>query len=105
MDAPKSASPAALLWRLTWMLFGPLMLFLSALFVFRARGSFPAGPDLAYLAVLGVTLLARYLDFRGGDPLTATGEPATPGHLRRYLLVAGFLGVALWAGLHLLAAL
>ena len=103
MDTPKASSPlAAALWRLTWMLLGPLALVLCAIGVVRARNTSPSGADVAYLAVLGLMLLARWLEFRGGDPRTASGEPAAPGHLRRYLVVAGFLGVAIWAGLHAL---
>jgi hypothetical protein len=105
MDAPKTISPVSVLCRLTWMLLGPLGLVLCAIGLARARSGFPSAADAAYLAVLGLMLLARWQEFRGGDPRTASGEPATPRHLRRYLLVAGFLGMAIWAGLHALPAL
>jgi hypothetical protein len=64
--------------------------------IINAGTGWLTGLDLAFLAVLGGMLLARWLEFRGGDPQTATGEPATLAHLRRYTLVALLLGLAVW---------
>ena len=53
-------------------------------------------------------LLGRWLEFRGGNPQTTTGEPATPADLRRYVLTLIVAGPILWAlanliGNHVLA--
>jgi hypothetical protein len=96
MDTRRMNTLPALLGRLLWMMVGPVTLLLLALSVAERRGGWLTLPSLAYLAVLGGTMLGRWLEFRGGHPLTATGEPATAEHLRRYLLAAATLGLAVW---------
>jgi hypothetical protein len=54
------------------------------------------GLDVAFFVLVGVMLLGRWLEFRGGRPETATGEPATPGHLQRYVVLLPLVGVAVW---------
>jgi hypothetical protein len=97
--APESAPAtpmAAFLGRLTWMLLGPLALFLTARPLFsRGEGLFSYA-DLAFSAVLGAMCLGRWFEFRSGRAQTASGEPATAGHLRRYVIGAGAVGVAVW---------
>ena len=41
-------------------------------------------------------MLGRWLEFRGGQPKTSTGEPATAADLRRYLLMTSTLGIVVW---------
>jgi hypothetical protein len=50
-------------------------------------------------------LLGRWAEFRGGDPRTATGEPATRQDLRRYTLLASVLGLAVWGAVALFRVL
>ena len=91
--------------RVFWMLLGPvLLLLLTAGIVTRWRG-WVTGPDLLYFAVLGGMLLARWVEFRGGESQTADGEPATPADLRRYLLVGTAAGIAVWVAANLLGRL
>ena len=46
-------------------------------------------------------LLGRWTEFRYSRPLTATGEPATADHLRRYTLVLSILGLGAWVAANL----
>ena len=46
--------------------------------------------------VLGGLLVARWLEFRGGNPQTSTCEPATPADLRHYVLGTIVLGFGAW---------
>lgn len=78
------------------MIVGPITLILLAVSIAGQRGGWLTLPSLAYFPVLGGTMLGRWLEFRVGDPMTSTGEPATTAHLRRYLLTAATLGVAVW---------
>jgi hypothetical protein len=92
-----TGSPAALLGRLIWMMIGPLALILLTMAIVREGGGWLTPYDIAYFAVLGAMFLGRGLEFRGGHPQTADGEPATAQHLRRYLLFGALLGLAVWA--------
>lgn len=91
-----STSPLVALSRVFWMMVGPLALAGLAAAIIKVGTGWLTALDLAFLAVLGGMLLARWLEFRGGDPQTATGEPATLTHLRRYLLFALVLGLTVW---------
>jgi hypothetical protein len=86
----------ALLGRLLWMMVGPISLALLALSIAQRRAGWLSAQSLAYFPVLAVMLFGRWLEFRCGQPMTSTGEPATAADLRRYLLVAGALGLATW---------
>jgi hypothetical protein len=87
---------AAVLGRLTWMLFGPFVLFLTICAVLGSGKRLLASADVVYFAALVVMLLGRCLEFRSGHALTAEGAPATAGHLRRYLLRTATIGLTLW---------
>ncbi len=99
---PAETPKAAVLGRLTWMLFGPFVLFLLAFGLFARGKSFFIPADPVFLAALGVTLLGRWVEFRSGAALTSTGEPATVADLRRYLVRTGILGIGLWGAAVLL---
>ena len=87
---------SAILGRLAWMMFGPMLLAMAFFAVATNGGGWLTGADVGYFLALGLMLLGRWLEFRGGRPETMTGEPATPGNLRRYLLAAGAGGLAAW---------
>jgi hypothetical protein len=89
-------SPVGSLARLFWLLAGPMFLLLLAVAVVRTGNGWLTPVDFAFLGVLAAMLLARWLEFRAGNPLTADGEPATPVHLRRYLVGATATGLAVW---------
>jgi hypothetical protein len=83
--------------RIFWMMIGPLALAVLALNVASKGGGWLTGVDVAYLAVLGLVLAARWLEFRSGQGQTATGEPMTGADFRRYLVTAAGVGLAVWA--------
>jgi hypothetical protein len=47
-------------------------------------------------------LAGRWMEFRLGTPLTATGEPATADDLRRYALGLGLIGLGVWVVVNLI---
>lgn len=91
--------------RLFWMLLGPLFLALAAYAIVKGGGGWLTIPDIMFLAVAAGMGLGRLAEFRTGTAQTATGEPATPADLRKYLLglaatAAGIFVLANLAGNH-----
>jgi hypothetical protein len=103
MRAHTDSPVLATLGRLTWMLLGPLALVVTAFAIVSKGQGWLTSADLAFFIVLAVLPLGRWLEFRHGSPLTATGEPATPTHLRRYAAVVAASGLGVWCLANLLA--
>ena len=87
--------------RLSWMIVGPFALATLAVSIAGRADGWLSPPDLIYFVVLVGMLAGRWTEFRFSLPLTATGEPATAEHLRRYVLGLGVLGVVLWVAANL----
>jgi hypothetical protein len=93
-----------------WMMLGPLALCILTFLIMSAGTGWATGLDAAFFLTLGAILLGRYLEFRGGNPQTATGEPAAPEDLPRFLLVCSVAGLVAWVvanlvGNHILPSL
>lgn len=82
--------------RVFWMMLGPMVLAVLTFTIINIGTSWFTPADFAFLAVLGLLLLARWVEFRGGNPQTATGEPASPGDLSRFVLTILPLGLGVW---------
>ncbi|MGE3806092.1 MAG: hypothetical protein AB7K24_15585 [Gemmataceae bacterium] len=82
--------------RIFWMMLGPMILVVVALNIAQSAAGWLTGADMIFLIVLAGMIAARWFEFHKGDPQTATGAPATPAHLRRYVLSAALLGVGVW---------
>lgn len=82
--------------RLTWMLIGPLVLFLTTYFILTSGTGWRTVADVVFFVALGAMMLGRWIEFRRGAPQTATGEPATPAHLRRYIAALAIGGPLVW---------
>lgn len=93
----KPASGITPFGRVFWMMIGPAILFLLALTIARQGGGWFTPKDIGFLLVLAGMVVGRFVEFRGGDPRTADGEPATPGHLRRYIATIIPIGLGIWA--------
>lgn len=78
------------------MMIGPSILFLLAIGIARDAGGWLTLKDIAFLVILGGVILGRYVEFRGGDPRTATGEPATRNQWRRYVVVTMTIGIGMY---------
>jgi hypothetical protein len=88
--------------RMTWMLAGPLVLFVTLYYVLTSGTGWTTPADGLYFVILAAMALGRWAEFRGGSPRRSTGEPATRQDLHRYLLGLLILGPALWALANLL---
>jgi hypothetical protein len=94
--------------RLFWMMVGPLTLMVTIYFFVSSGTGWWTVADLLYFIILGGMILGKWLEFRGGNPQTSTGEPAGPTDLRRYVLMVVTIGPIVWVlanlvGNHLLA--
>ena len=102
MEKPSTFATLAPVGRLAWLLFCPAVLFpITLTIVLKSRGWFTM-VDLAFFVVLGLALLGRWLEFQGENPRTAYDEPASPAHLRRFLLIAPVAGIAIWIAANVL---
>jgi hypothetical protein len=93
-----SQSPAlpAILGRFVWMLAGPMALVLMTFAIVSEGGGWLTVFDVLYFLILAGMLFGRRLEFRGGSPHTATGEPATEHDFRRYVLIAMIAAPVVW---------
>jgi len=82
--------------RLVWCLFGPMALLVTTVMIAEKGGGWLGVASLLYLAILAITLLARWLDYRTGHSETASGEPTTPGLIRRYYSTIPLIAVIVW---------
>ena len=78
------------------MMVGPAILFLLALIIARNGGGWFTSKDIWYFAVLAGMLVGRIIEFRGGDPRTADGEPATNADLFRYVAYVLPICLGVW---------
>lgn len=97
MNEARQSSPLVGVLRVFWMVIGPAALAMLCFDLTKKGGGWMTGPDIAYLTTLALMLVARVFEFRSGSALTTYGEPLTATRLNRYLLVAGGVGLAVWA--------
>jgi hypothetical protein len=92
--------PGGCLLRLFWMAFGNLALVLIALVIIERRDF--SAVDVAYWLVVVALVIARYVDIARFAGRTASDEPATLRHFRRYALGLLASAAALWTCVHVL---
>lgn len=102
MQSTGTNSALVLLGRVFWMFLGPMILVFLGYSIVRIGNGWFTPADIAFLVVVGVLVLARWLEVRGGNPQTASGEPATPEQFRRYILLAPLVGIMVWIGANLI---
>jgi hypothetical protein len=98
-DQPKttqSGGAGMMLCRLMWMFIGPLGL---AVIIYRTvvqRDGWTSVRDAVYPLILALMIGGRWLEIRSGAAMTATGEPATINHFKRYVVVLLPAAVVVW---------
>jgi hypothetical protein len=88
--------------RLHWMFVGPMLAALVAYQILMQRGGWWTRTDFVFVLLVASLPFARWLEFRGGMPQTAEGEPATPDHLRRYAVGTLITGSIAWVVVHVI---
>ncbi|TFH40572.1 MAG: hypothetical protein E4H01_16360 [Lysobacterales bacterium] len=101
---PAAQSGLGILLRLTWLMFGNVLLMALAIAIAeRQSAGFLTVVDAAFWTLVGGLALARYVDITRMKGQTASGEPATIGHWRRYLVTLLPLSVVVWGAAHAVA--
>jgi hypothetical protein len=96
MSSSTQTPLSAVFGRLFWMMVGPLGLVLTTYFIVTSGTGWTTTADLIYFIILGGMILGKWLEFRGGSPLTSTGERATAADLRRFILMVVTAGPVVW---------
>lgn len=81
--------------RLMWMMLGPILLVVTTYAIVKS-GSWFTLWDAAFCGVVALMIAGRWVEQRSGAARTATGEPATVRHFRRYVRVLLPLTVGVW---------
>jgi NADH:ubiquinone oxidoreductase subunit 3 (subunit A) len=82
--------------RLTWLLFGPAALVLMIWAIASGGSGWITVLDAAFFAVLGLTVLGRWVEQRSGAATTLTGQPATLEQCKRYTVVLLIAAAIAW---------
>lgn len=96
MSAQHSTSSTAVLARIFWMAMGPVFLAVFSLTIVNRGSGWITPLDIAYFVVLLGMVVARWVEFKDGDPRTAFGEPATRAHLRKFIVLILGAGIGIW---------
>lgn len=91
--------------RLAWMLFGNVALFLCAVFIALHTKTFLSALDAAFWGVVALMVAIRHVDIQRFKGQTATSEPATMAHWRRYAMVLVIVALVAWAAAYVIARL
>jgi hypothetical protein len=87
---------SVLMGRLMWFLIGPAALLFTAFAIVNRGTGWLTGLDLGFLVIVALMIGGRWLELSSGSATTATGQPATPAHFRRYVQVLVPLAVLVW---------
>jgi hypothetical protein len=103
-DTPATSGMGAggCLVRLGWMMLGNVALLLTLVAIAR-RPNTLSYADALFWAIVAFCIGLRYLDIRRFGGLTATSQPATLTHWRRYALLLAAVSAAAWGAAHALA--
>jgi len=92
---------AVLLGRLMWMILGPILSFSITYAIVTREGWFTIW-DAAFGVVVAMMVGGRWVEQRSGSAMTATGEPATAEHFKRYVRVLLPLAGGAWVAANVL---
>ena len=86
--------------RVFWALIGNAILLLTTISIFRHKGAIFYTADIVFWCTAAALILARYLDIKLWGGLTATGEPASMAHWRKYAVILLLCSTVVWAIAH-----
>ena len=95
-------SAAGVLLRLFWFFIGNVILFLCLTYIFHNRVRGLVLIDLGYWLTVVAMIAARWVDIRSYHGDTATGEPATMTHWRKYTVYLAVGALVVWIIIQLL---
>jgi hypothetical protein len=95
----------ALIVRPFWMFFGNFALMICVANVIMGESNSTRVSDIIFWSVAAALIIVRFLDIKFLDGQTATGEPATIKHWRRYAIALAVISAAIWSAAHVTAYL
>jgi hypothetical protein len=98
--AEKYDSIFSLIVRVFWMLFGNVILLVSVILIFQRKDWMFHTADVVFWGTVVALVLARYLDIKFYNGLTATGEPSSMSHWRKYTIILLICSTAVWVFSH-----
>jgi hypothetical protein len=99
-----NASTLVVVSRLFWMMFGPMLLTVSALIIANAVGAgWRTTADIAFLVILALTIAARWVEFGGGAAMDGAGKSVGRDHIVRYTGFTLVAGLAVWVAANVVA--
>lgn len=101
----KQRGMLALIARPFWMFFGNFILLISAVNILAGDNKTSYVSDLVFWAGVTALIIVRFLDVKFLDGQTATGQPASIKHWRRYAILLAVISMVIWSGAHLAAYL
>ena len=88
--------------RVFWILLGNAILFLAAIFIFRHKGETFHTADIIFWGTAVTLIFVRYLDIKFYNGLTATGQPASMVHWRKYAILLLICSTLIWVLAHII---
>jgi hypothetical protein len=82
--------------RLTWTALGPLALVATIWGVAAAHKGWLTPLDAVFAVIVGLMILARWVEQRSGTATTMTGEPATAAQCKRYTVLLVVIAAVAW---------
>jgi len=82
------------------MILGNAVLAIALITIGANREGFFSVGDIIFPCAVAALLAVRSLDVLKLHGLTASGHPATPGHLKRYIALLLAVSLALWGLAH-----
>ena len=103
VEAASQMSGAGCLVRLGWMMFGNAALVICIGMIASHTGSFLSAADAVFWAVVPVLIWLRHVDITRMNGQTASGQPATLSHWKRYTGLLLTFSLVAWAAAHVIA--
>jgi hypothetical protein len=97
----QSPAQAGCLLRLFWMIVGNAIVYGSLAYVALNKLAFPGVLDIVVWLTVVLTIVARRVDITRWQGTTASGEPATLEHWRRYAVIVVLVAAAASAVAHM----
>ena len=86
--------------KLFWTFLGNAILLFTAISIFLHKGEILHTADIVFWVTVAAIIIARYLDIKIWNGFTATGQPASMAHWRKYVVVLLIGSTATWIILH-----
>jgi hypothetical protein len=99
-DTEKYDSIFSLFVRVFWILLGNVILIVSVILIFQHKDWMIHSADGVFWGTVAALILARYLDIKLYNGLTATGKPASMSQWRKYAAVLLTCSTIVWVVLH-----